>query len=56
MVDVLHWNLFRAHYKPLTALSWRAEYALVGEDPFLYHLNNLLLHIANTLFLFFYWV
>jgi len=29
---------------PLTLLSFRAEHALVGMEPFLYHLDNVLLH------------
>ena len=49
----LQWNLYRAHYKPVTALTWRMEYMLVGDKPFLYHLNNLLLHIANVILVFF---
>jgi len=40
---------FHMHnYHPLTTLSYAIEYALVGETAWLYHLNNLLLHLANT--------
>ncbi len=39
-------------YTPLTQLSFMLEYAHVGTDPWLYHLNNLLLHLANTLLVY----
>jgi hypothetical protein len=45
-------QLFTPHYKPLVYLSWMAEYALVGASPFLYHLDNLLLHLLNCLLVF----
>lgn len=32
-------------YLPLTALSFAAEYHFAGQNPFVYHLTNLLLHI-----------
>ena len=35
-------------YIPLTILSFAVEYQLVKYHPFLYHLNNLLLHLAVT--------
>jgi len=38
-----------ALYVPLTELTIAAEYALVGEYPALYHLDNVLLHVLNTL-------
>jgi tetratricopeptide (TPR) repeat protein len=34
------------NYHPLTLLSYRAEHALAGLDPWLYHLDNVLLHAA----------
>ncbi|MBW1616087.1 MAG: hypothetical protein JRJ49_06050 [Deltaproteobacteria bacterium] len=47
---------YNASYVPLTLLSFAIEYEFVGLNPFLYHLNNLILQIANALliFLFFY--
>lgn len=36
-------------YRPVTLLSFAAEYALVGAVPWLYHVTNLLLHAAATL-------
>lgn len=39
-------------WHPLVWLSYMLEYTLFGEKPFIYHLTNLLLHIANTLLLF----
>lgn len=43
----------RPHYKPVTYTTWMLEYRLAGEAPFLYHFNNLLLHICNVLLVFF---
>ncbi|MCX6267885.1 MAG: tetratricopeptide repeat protein [Bacteroidetes bacterium] len=36
------------NYHPLTILSYIFEYQLVGLNPFLYHFDNLLLHLFNT--------
>lgn len=33
-----------AYYRPLVPTSFALEYALVGQNPFLYHLSNVLLH------------
>lgn len=43
------WNIFSPHYKPLVLLSWRTEYQLFGEDPSVFHFNNLLLHVFNEI-------
>ncbi len=40
------------NYHPLTMLSLGLEHRFVGNEPWLYHLNNLLIHIANTVILF----
>jgi len=37
------------NYHPLTILSYMGEHALVGDAPWLYHLDNVLLHIAASL-------
>ncbi|MCH8331670.1 MAG: hypothetical protein IH946_09905 [Bacteroidetes bacterium] len=42
------------HYKPLVFLSWAFEYKLYGLDPFYFHLDNLLLHLLNTLLVFWF--
>ena len=39
-------------YVPLTLLTYQVEWLLVGDDPLLYHVTNLLLHLASTLFVF----
>ena len=36
------------NYHPLTILTYILEYHLVGLNPFLYHFDNLLLHLLNT--------
>lgn len=35
-------------YQPLTTLSYLVEYRLAGLTPFIYHLDNLLLHLINA--------
>src|SRR6056297_2935304 len=35
-------------YQPITLLSWAIEYQLVGYNHWLYHLNNLLLHLLSS--------
>jgi len=39
-------------YVPLTILSWALEHHVFGFDPFVFHLNNLLLHLGVTAFVF----
>ncbi len=39
-------------YIPLTTLSFAVEHKFFGSDPFVYHLDNLLLHIINSLLVF----
>lgn len=46
------WNIFTPHYKPIVLWSWRTEYQLFGEDPFIFHFNNMLLHALNVLLVF----
>jgi tetratricopeptide (TPR) repeat protein len=49
-------KIFSAHiiggYNPLTILSFALEYQFFKLNPFPYHLNNILLHLANTLLVF----
>lgn len=40
-------------YTPLTLVSFALEYSFVELDPFLYHLDNLILHFLNILLVFF---
>lgn len=40
------------NYHPLTMLSLSMEYLLVGEKPWLYHFNNLVLHSLNCFVLY----
>lgn len=39
-------------YIPLTIFSFALEYHLVGNNPFLYHLNNILLHLIVVFLIF----
>ena len=53
----LYWAITTFHtsnWHPLTWLSLMADYELYGLNPAGYHVSNLLLHILNTLLLFFF--
>jgi len=39
---------FQGNYHPLVLLSLGLEYQAVGPDPYLYHFDNLMLHLLNT--------
>ena len=52
ITECFEWGFRAPHYKPLTLLSWRAEYQLFGKNPLVFHLNNLILHILNTLLVY----
>jgi tetratricopeptide (TPR) repeat protein len=41
------------YYRPAVTLSHLLEYHLVGLNPFFYYLTNLLLHLGNSIVLFF---
>ncbi|MBW6535926.1 MAG: tetratricopeptide repeat protein [Mariniphaga sp.] len=52
LTDCFKWGFKNQYYKPFTLLSWRAEYQLFGENPTIFHLNNLILHILNSLLIY----
>ncbi|MEN8118682.1 MAG: tetratricopeptide repeat protein, partial [Bacteroidota bacterium] len=41
------------HYKPLVFLSWKLEYNLWGNSPWHFHTINWILHLLNTILLFY---
>ncbi len=43
---------FMGHYHPLTLLSYLLEYSFFHLHPFIYHLTNLIIHLCNTLLVF----
>ncbi len=45
-------SFYMHNYHPLTSLTYAIEYSFVGESAWLYHLNNILLHLANTWLVF----
>jgi len=45
-------EFYVGNYQPLTILSYALEYALVGEEGWLFHGTNVLLHAANTVLVF----
>lgn len=44
--------IWQGGYRPIRTLSYAVNYALGGDDPFGYHLFNLLLHAGNVVLLF----
>jgi len=61
LIRTLSWDnikiIFTTFYKedfrhPLVLLSFAVEYHFFGLNPFIYHLDNLLLHIANACLVF----
>lgn len=47
------WSTFyKGNYHPLTTTLYAIQYSIVGEEAFLYHLVNVLLHIINTFLVF----
>lgn len=47
-------TFYTGNYHPITLLSYAIEYNFVKEAPFLYHLNNLILHSINVILLFYF--
>lgn len=47
-------EFYFSNYHPLTLLSYSLEYRFFKLNPFNYHLDNLLLHLLNTLLVFFF--
>ena len=47
-------NFYIGNYHPLTMCSYAIDYLIGGKEPFTYHLTNLLLHVANTIILYFF--
>ncbi len=50
--DIIDFQRFQAHYKPLVVLMWQWEYKNWGADPFVFHGINLLFHLLTTLLVF----
>ena len=56
-IDPEHvWRIFVSYdpelYVPLTLLTYQMEYTITGLHPFLYHLDNLLLHLGSIVLVF----
>ena len=45
---------FDGHYHPLTLISLSVDYFIGGTDAFQYHLTNIILHLINTLLVFWF--
>ena len=46
-------SFFGGHYQPLTILSYLFNYQFFKLDPYYYHLTNLILHLFNSLLVFY---
>ncbi len=46
-------NIFTGNWIPMTWLSLSLDYSMAGLDPRIYHFTNLLLHIFNTITVYF---
>ncbi len=51
--EVFQSKIFGPHYKPLTFLTWKAQHTIFGNSASHFHTINWLLHILNTIILFF---
>jgi protein O-mannosyl-transferase len=51
LVSNLNWwgIVWESGYRPVRTLTYALNYLIVGEEPFLYHLTNVVLHAANGL-------
>ena len=47
-------NYWMANYHPLTMLGYSLQYPFFGMEPLGYHFVNVLLHIANSMFVFYF--
>jgi protein O-mannosyl-transferase len=47
-----YWPASDELYRPVALLSYAADWALVGDRPFWFHLHNVLLHVGVTLLVF----
>jgi tetratricopeptide (TPR) repeat protein len=45
---------FTGTYVPLSILSFAIDYKIGGQNPFIYHFTNLLLHLINVLLVFYF--
>src|SRR4030042_5973524 len=45
---------YMGHYHPLTLLSYSLEYLFFKLNPFVYHATNLILHLCNSLLVFWF--
>lgn len=52
-IRTIHLGLFLDLYRPFRDLSYAVDYAIWGQQPFGFHLSNLLLHAATSLLVFF---
>ena len=45
-------NFYLGNYHPLTMYSYAIDHLMGGQEPFVYHLTNLLLHTTNAIILY----
>jgi len=53
-IKIFFSDFFMGNYHPLTMLSFALDYNSAGINPYRYHLVNILFHLLNTFFVFFF--
>jgi len=51
-IKIIFTSYHQGNYHPLTILTYAFEQAIVGTKPFLYHLDNIILHLLNVALVF----
>ncbi|MEI6347436.1 MAG: glycosyltransferase family 39 protein [Bacteroidota bacterium] len=51
-IKLMFSEFYFGNYHPLSTLTYAIEYKLVGESAYLYHINNIIFHLFNTLLVF----
>jgi tetratricopeptide (TPR) repeat protein len=46
-------TFYLGHYQPLSWITWSLDYLVWGQNPFGYHLTNLVIHSANAVLFYF---
>ncbi len=47
-IKTIFFSYYYGLYNPITNLTWAIEYSVVELNPWLYHLNNIILHLINV--------
>ncbi|OFX74415.1 MAG: hypothetical protein A2X12_12265 [Bacteroidetes bacterium GWE2_29_8] len=53
-IKVIWTEFYKGNYHPLTTMFYAFEYNVFGPNPIVFHINNLLFHLANVYLVFFF--